>query len=163
MRLLFDIDYTVLAEPGQAKAALAQGRFGRLVMGHFDEVVCVSDWCAHCASEPTPMAARECILQTMAGAVAPKDTSWFLENMRLCADPEARGAMFNPTTDYWVDDFAHHYIDGRMLERVAAGYLDALPALRTPAARILVCSPHGDGSDVASWLKSIRQGRSDGR
>jgi len=147
--LYFDINGVLVDYDDRPKPALVGGVFERALQdAGFDRSVCVSGWAAMAAAPVLriPLAEQGRWLHRHVEGLFPS-ADWFLERLVLCADPDRRGWSIDTSVDwYCVDDWADEYF---VAARGTALYEAEL------GRRICQSNPHGDGSDVLTWVRSI--------
>ena len=159
--LYWDIDGTIIDQSidEAVKPALADGELqSRIEAAGFDRTVCISGRATmardalfrpyEIAKGMSPEQERLC-LRSVWEIVRDAFPSFerFSQLTRLRYENDNRGEAIDLTADwYYVDDLADHFFVNAYGTSSFEEHL---------GARILMCDPEGDGSDIIDWLRDI--------
>lgn len=147
--LYFDIDGVLLSYEETQRPLLSGGTFqNKLKCLGFDRLVCVSGWSDIYNTEVVKKSelAQKRLIHALLSDIFP-DQDWFLERLQLVYDTDARCKHIDLNEDwFYIDDWADKFFP--------EAYGKDLYAQET-GKRILLANPHGNGSDILTWLDEV--------
>ncbi|MGB0835756.1 MAG: hypothetical protein ACPGR2_14690 [Psychrobium sp.] len=145
--LYFDIDGVLLCYDDNQRPILANGALeNRLKRFNFNKLVCVSGWSDIVNSGMKSERQQKQAIYKLLNEIF-LDEDWFLNHLELVYDTDTRCQHIDLTSDWyymddWADKFFIEYFDKSLYEQALG-------------RRILLVNPHGDGSDILTWLDAI--------
>lgn len=145
--LYFDIDGVLLCYDDNQRPVLANGILeSRIKQLNFDKLVCVSGWSDIVNSGMKSERQQKQAIHKLLNQIF-LDEDWFLNHLELVYDTDTRCQHIDLTGDWyymddWADKFFTEYFNKKLYEQALG-------------QRILLVNPHGDGSDILTWLDAI--------